>query len=125
MVARYLFIISSAAFLISGLVQVYIAGMAIFANPVNWGRHVTFVHYFEFLPLLMLLSGWLGRAPKNLLWQSAGLFGLIYLQYFTANFRAISPLVSAIHPVTALLLIGLAYVTMIEAWKFIRYRSEK
>ena len=79
MVARYLFIVASAAFFLSTLVQVFLAGMAIFANPVNWGRHVSFVHFFEFLPLLMLVAGWLGRLPKNLLWLSAGLFGLIYV----------------------------------------------
>jgi hypothetical protein len=122
-IARYLFVTASAAFFLSTLAQVFLAGMAIFANPVNWGRHVTFVHFFEFLPLVMLVTAWLGRMPKNLLWLSAGLLGLIYVQYFNANFRQISPVVAATHPVTAMLVIGLAYGTMIKAWRYFRYRS--
>ncbi len=123
-IARYIFLIASAAFFLSTLVQVFLAGLAIFAGPVNWGRHVIFVHLFEYLPLLMLLAGWIGRLPKNLLWLSAGLFALIFVQYFNANFGPISPVVAATHPVTGVLVTGLAYSTMIKAWKTIRNRSE-
>jgi hypothetical protein len=119
-IARYLFLTASAAFFLSTLAQVFLTGMAIFANPAHWGRHVSFVHVFEFLPLVMLATGWLGRVPKSLLWLSAGLFGLIYVQYFNANFRQISPVVAATHPVTAMLLVGLAYVTLMNAWKTIQ-----
>ena len=120
MIARYLFLTASAAFFLSTLAQVFLAGMAIFANPAHWGRHVSFVHVFESLPLVMLVTGLLGRVPKSLLWLSAGLFGLIYVQYFNANFRQISPVVAATHPVTAMLLVGLAYVTLMKAWKTIQ-----
>ena len=124
MIARYLFLTASAAFFLSTVAQIFLAGMAIFANPTHWGRHVSFVHIFEFLPLVMLLSRWLGRMPKSLLWFSAGLLGLIYVQYFNANFRQISPVVAATHPVTAMLLVGIAYVTLIKAWKTIQtFRS--
>jgi hypothetical protein len=119
-IAPYLFLAAAAAFFLSTVAQVFLAGMAIFANPFYWGRHISFVHAFEFLPLIMLLTGWLGRLPKQLLWLSAGLFGLIYLQYFNANFRQISPVVAATHPVTALLVVGMAYVTMMKAWKTIQ-----
>lgn len=120
MIARYLFLTAAAAFFLSTLAQVFLAGMAIFDNPANWGRHVSFVHVFEFLPLIMLLVGWLGRVPKNLLWLSAGLFGLIYVQYFNANFRPVSPVVAATHPVTAMLVVGMAYATMIKAWRTVQ-----
>lgn len=120
MIARYLFLTASAAFFLSTLAQVFLAGMAIFANPAHWSRHVSFVHVFEFLPLVMLITGWLGRVPKSLLWLSAGLFGLIYVQYFTANFGQVSPTVAATHPVTAMLVVGMAYATMIKAWKTVQ-----
>lgn len=120
MIGRYLFLTAAAAFFLSTLAQVFLAGMAIFANPAHWGRHVSFIHIFEFLPLVMLLTGWLGRVPRNLLWLSAGLFSLIYVQYFNANFRQISPVVAATHPVTAILVVGLAYVMMVKAWKTVQ-----
>ena len=122
MFTRYTFAGLSAAFVICLLVQIFMAGMAIFVHPNNWVRHVTFIHFFEILPLLMLVFGWLGKLPKQLLWQSAGLFGLIFLQYFTANIRAVIPLAAAAHPVTALPLIGLAFVVMREAWKITKDR---
>lgn len=125
MISRYLFVAASAAFFLSTLVQVFLAGLAVFANPAHWGRHVAFVHLFEFLPLIMLVAGWLGRLPKNLLWLSAGLLALIYIQYFNANFRQISPVVAATHPVTAVLLVGLAFTTLTQAWKTIQNRRER
>ena len=115
MFTRYAFTGLAAAFFACLLVQVFLAGLAIFVHPANWARHVSFVHLFELLPLLMLLFGWLGRMPRKLLWQSAGFFGLIILLYLTANIRTVLPGAAAAHPVIALLLSGLAYVVMVEA----------
>ena len=45
--------------------QVFLAGMAIFVDPLNWVRHVGFVHLFGELPLVMLLLAFAGRMPKK------------------------------------------------------------
>ena len=80
------------------------------------------MHLFELLPLIMLLAGWLGKAPKRLLWQSAGLLVLIVLQYLTANLQGPFPALAAAHPVIALLITGLAASVTMEAFSLTRQR---
>ena len=88
--------------------QVFIAGLAVFVAPAHWTQHTSFVHVFEFVPLLMLAISVVGRLPVRLRWLSAVLFALVYAQYFTANIRGLVPLVAARHPVVALVIFWLA-----------------
>jgi hypothetical protein len=120
--ARWAFVVLSAVFAACVVVQIYLAGMAIFVNPLNWLRHTTFIHFFELLPVLMLIASVIGRLPARLRWESAGLFGLIYVQYFTANFRAVSPAVAAVHPVVAMGIAWLAFAVLIGVWKIVMDR---
>ncbi|ANB59439.1 DUF6220 domain-containing protein [Anoxybacteroides amylolyticum] len=80
------------------VIQTFLAGIAIFSNSMYWTTHIVFVHLFEILPILMLIFAFTGRLPKTLCWQSVGLVGLIFAQYFTANLK----IVGALHPVIAL-----------------------
>lgn len=80
------------------IAQVFIAGLAIFDNPINWVRHTSFVHVFEFVPLVMFALGFLGRLSRLMIWGSLGLYALVFIQYATAN------LASAFHTVIALVL---------------------
>ena len=115
--ARLAFICFAMAFAICVTVQVFIAGLAVFVNPVNWARHVTFVHLFEYLPLVMLVLSLVGRLPTSMHWQSAGLFGLIFVQYFTANMGAVLPWAAAAHPVVALVLFWMSVAIVPKAWQ--------
>jgi hypothetical protein len=79
--------------------------MAIFNDAGQWSSHVAFVHFFEFLPILMLIFAFAGRLPGALRWQTVALFALIFTQYFTANL----PGAGAFHPVIALVLFWLSF----------------
>lgn len=97
-------------------IQTYIAGSAVFQNPVNWKYHVNFVHVFEFIPLLMIVFANTGRLFKGSGWLSLVLFVLIYSQYVTGNL----PLLGAFHPVMAMVLIVLSLHVALRAsrsWK--------
>ena len=85
--------------LICIVIQVYLAGMAIFENPVNWGRHRTFVHMFEYITVLMFVLGFIGRLPRKMVWGSLGVFAIFNIQYYTAHGFA-----GALHPVLSLIL---------------------
>lgn len=68
----------------------------------------------------MLALAFAGRLSPGLRWMSAGLFGLIALQYATATARfatalAISRHLAALHPVTALLVFGASIATLSRA----------
>ena len=110
--SRATFAVLTGSFAVCIVVQILLAGMAVFADPRHWAQHVRFVHVFELLPLAMALVAWAGGLPTRLAWQSAGLFGLIFLMYFTANVRAVAPTVAALHPVMAMVLaLAAAHVT--------------
>lgn len=116
---RLAFAIFASVFTLCVTIQVFLAGLAIFANPENWEQHETFVHLFQVLPLILLALSFFGGLPANFRWQSAVMLGLIYVMYFTANFRVISPYVSAAHPVFAMGLLGISFMVMLAAWKHV------
>ena len=103
--ARWLYL--GLAWLFAGcvIVQVFFAGLAIFVDSSRWLWHTSFVHAFELIPFLMLVVAFIARLPATIRWLTVALYGLIFLQYFTANFGGIA---GAFHPVNALLLTWLA-----------------
>lgn len=115
--AGIVFVILAIAFALSVTIQVFLAGMSVFVNPIHWSKHVIFVHFIEFVPLLMLLFGFIGRLQAKLLWQSASCFALIFVMYFTANIISVAPVAAAFHPVAALVLFGLAVLIVPRAWR--------
>lgn len=82
-------------------IQVFLAGMAVFGGPANWGMHTGFVHLFELVPLIMIPLAFLGRLPRGLRWHPLVVFFLIGLQYALAQ---AGTTVAALHPVNALLI---------------------
>lgn len=101
--SRWGYLILSVIFAVCVLVQVYIAGMATFVDPGSWQMHMSFVHVFEFLLIPMLALAFLGTLPRKLKLTPVLLFGLISMQYATAEgFNG--SMVAAIHPVNALII---------------------
>jgi mercuric ion transport protein len=91
-------------------IQVFLAGMAVFAGPENWGTHRAFVHLFELLPLIMLVLAFVGRLPLRLWWLTLGTWLLIFLQYLFIGLAGGLgiPAIGALHPVNALLIFWIA-----------------
>lgn len=92
--------------------QVFLAGLAVFVHPLNWGRHVGFVHWLELIPALLLILALVGRMPKGhwCYMGPVGIYLLIGCQYAFAG--AGGSTLAALHTVNALLIfwaaIGLA-----------------
>jgi mercuric ion transport protein len=88
------------------LVQVFLAGRAVFVGPDWWQRHRDFVHAFEWLSPLAVILAYLGRtsrATKTLSWTTVV---LLFLEYATAGWQSsLGRLgLAALHPVIAALL---------------------
>ena len=120
---RAAFAIAAVAFALCVAVQVLLAGMAVFVDALYWARHTSFVHFIEFVPLLMLAFAFTGKLPAGMRWLSGGLFGLVLVMYFTANFGSVSPVVAAFHPVVALGLFGLSARVAIRGCKLWKERG--
>ena len=105
------------------MVQVFLAGFAIFVDPLQWDMHVNFIKIIEYVPILMLVAGFTGRLPGSMHWQSLTLFLLIVLMYATANLTNVLPVAGAFHPVIALAMFGLTAAIVPQAWQ-LTYKKE-
>jgi len=103
-IGRILFVLVSWLFLLCVLAQVFIAGMAVFSDPGTWSVHVSFVRTFSLLPLVMFLLTFLAGLTGRARWISLGLFGLVVLQYLTAQAFSSVGGIAALHPIIALLI---------------------
>src|SRR3954468_23601301 len=66
--ARWIYLAFAWIFVGCVLGQVFLAGLATFVDPARWLWHTTFIHFFEFLPILMLPFAFLARLPVLLRW---------------------------------------------------------
>jgi putative tricarboxylic transport membrane protein len=114
---RFFFALLGLIFVICIIVQVFLAGMAVFVDQ-DWKPHTTFIHLFEFVPVLMFAISFIGRVPQRIRWSSLGLFIMILLQYVTA--KAFSGVwLAALHPVIAVLLFWNAMRIVKPTWKWV------
>lgn len=102
-------------FFICILIQVFLAGLAIFVSKGQWADHELFVRYFGLIPIIMLILSFFGKTAKGYKWQCFGLFLMIILQYVTAGLSNTIPYISALHPIFALILFWRALVIAQES----------
>jgi hypothetical protein len=119
-VGRVLYLILGLLFAFGVILQVMLAGMALFFESINWIRHVTVIHLFGFnVPILMLITTFVGKMPRWAYWQVFGVLILVFLMYFTANIKGALPIVAALHPVIAMILFMFSLWIVFAAWKLI------
>lgn len=117
----YTYALLTWIFLLCITFQVFLAGLATFVDPLNWARHASFVHLFEFILVLLFILSFLRRFPLSLRLWPVGLFILVGLQYMTAE-GAGPPWVAALHPVNALFIFWCAIVAAKKAARFAFHR---
>jgi len=89
------------------LVQVFLAGLAIFNDPATFAVHVEFGRaVLGVMSLLLPIVAWIGRLPFVRL--SAGVLLFYVFQTSLPEVRASYPVVAALHPMFALVLFWLA-----------------
>lgn len=117
--ARVVYIVLAWAFAVCVAVQVFLAGMGVFMSPLYFQSHASFVHAFEWIPVLMLVAALVGGLSPKLRWMAAGLIALIAVQYVTAGMTDRGARwalwVASLHPVTATGLFWAAVVALKRA----------
>lgn len=108
-------LVLGSLFVLSILLQVFLAGGGIFASASWWPMHVTFGMSISLLPLAFLLLAWLGRLGARTLWLSGLAFVLVVIQTFLISLGV--PMLAALHPVNALVIFGLALWLTYRAWQ--------
>lgn len=105
--------------LICIVVQVYLAGMALFGNSEVWKWHRSFVPMFGYISVILFILGIIGKLKRKMIWGSLGLFVLISFQYITALHIA-----GALHPVLALALFWGALALVRGSYPFLKKRNK-
>ena len=102
--SRTIYRIAAWLFVAGVTVQVFLAGMVVVASQWGWDRHIGLGHSLGLPLLVMLVTAYTGRLPGRLNWLTWALF-LVYI--FQADviifLRASAPVLSAFHPVLALI----------------------
>ena len=109
--ARIGYVLLSSVFVACVLVQVFFAGMGAFG--ADWAWHLTFAHFLELPPLLMVPLAFVGRLPWGLRLLPFGLVVLVGAQYAFAN--AAVP-TAALHPMNALVIFCMSLFIARRSW---------
>jgi hypothetical protein len=122
--ARYTLVALAWLFAAGIVVQVFLAGMGLFrAGPMQ--LHIDVGYLLHLGPILILLLIWPARAGRWVGWPAAALLVAVFIQPAFVYFRSDVPLVAALHPVNALLILCLSLLTARRAWASVAGRRER
>jgi len=120
-ISRYLYLVAAWLFVAGVVMQVFLVGMVVVARQVGWDDHVGLGHTLAMPLLVMLLSMYFGRLPKQMKWLTWLLFGVYIMQADVVIFLRVQlPIISALHPVLALADFALGLVLAWRAWPLTR-----
>jgi hypothetical protein len=119
--SRFVYLGASWLFVLGVMTQVFLAGMVVVARKISWNDHISLGHILAGPLLFMLVSMYLGRLPKDTKWLTWLLFVNYALQADVLIFlRLTAPVLSALHPVLALVDFALGVALARRAWGTIR-----
>jgi mercuric ion transport protein len=116
------YLVVASLFVLCVLLQVFLAGVSIFVSSSWWEVHKRFGESFGYLTILLLLLAIVGRAKRSVIWLTVLLVVLYGLQYTFIELpgRLGVPLLSALHPVNALIIFWLAVTLGRSVWQRLR-----
>jgi hypothetical protein len=121
---RYAYIGSLVLFLAGLVFQVYLVGQSLFVDPRDWAAHSswgwTVAHG---LPLLILISAALSRLGRRRWYVLVALLVSAGIHPFLAAFRDTNPSLAVLHPINALLLVGLTLWLLQDAGRLVRAQA--
>jgi hypothetical protein len=97
--ARRVYVVAAWLFVLCVLVQLFLAGLGVFAGYQSFFVHRDFAYVFGWLTLVMVIAAAIGRLPRRIILLSALLLGLMALQSVFIAFRTQQPAIAALHPV--------------------------
>ena len=113
---RLAFAITASAFLACVVLQVFLAGLGVFAGHSNFTLHRDFGYAFGWLTLILLVLAIVGRLDRWFIGASAVLLVLFALQSIFVALRTDLPGAAALHAVNALAIFWVAARLAIRSW---------
>jgi mercuric ion transport protein len=107
------------------VVQVFLAGLGVFAGADRFALHRDFGYTFSLLLLVVIVAAIVGRLGRRQIGYAVVLMVLFTLQSVFVALRATAPEIAALHPVNGFLILAVAVVSGREAWMAWRMRSRR
>lgn len=124
-ISRIVYLIAASLFSIGVALQVFLAGMVVVALEMGWSNHRDLGHGLALPLLVMLVTVYLGRMPRRTKWLTWLLFFVYVIQADVLIFlRSSMPVLSAFHPVLALVDVVLAVMLVNLAWNAVREHQQ-
>lgn len=118
-ILRYTFAVAAALFVLAIAVQVFLAGMFLFADGSR-ETHVEFGYTIALAPLILVLLAGVARVGWRLFGLTVGLLALTWLQASLPALGELASWVAALHPVNALFVFGLSVLVTRRAYALAR-----
>jgi hypothetical protein len=118
--ARWLFLVGVVLYLASVLVQVFLAGMALFDTEGDFETHRYLGYLIHLSPIPLILVAAVARVGSRLLIWTAALFVVQGIQPLLPLLRADLPWAAALHPVLALVVFWLGVTIGLQAWRLVQ-----
>ena len=118
--ARIAYLVVLWLFVACLVVQVFLAGMGVFAGVESFATHREFARLFGWLTLILLALALIGRLGRRWIWMSLLIFGLFVLQSVFVALRDSAPAVAALHPVNGFLILLISISMAQRAWRELR-----
>jgi hypothetical protein len=103
--AAMAYLVVAWIFVACAIVQVFLAGLGVFAGYANFITHRDFGYAFGLLTLVLVVLALVARLPRILILGSVLLLVLFALQSVFIAFRTSTPALAALHPLNGFLII--------------------
>jgi hypothetical protein len=104
--SRIAVVVLARLFIFGIVVQIFLVGLGLFESADYWEDHKSLGESLGLIPILLILVALVGRLPMRLIVMAAALLVLFGVQYALPNVD--NGYVAALHPINALVLMGLA-----------------
>ena len=115
-VGRTVFVVVAVVLTAGLFVQFFLAGLGVFAGAENFAIHRDTGYMLSILPVVLIISGLIGRVGRRLVITSLVVELLFLLQSVFVAMRTSNPQIAALHPVNGVIILLLALIIVRDAW---------
>ena len=118
--ARWLYLGLVWLYVVGIVVQVLLAGAALFGTGTSFEPHRNLGYILHLVPILLLIVGALSRVRRRVLLWNLALAVVQFIQPLLPMLQGNAPWVAALHPVLALAVFWLGLTLANEAFRLVR-----
>ena len=123
--ARYAYVGFAWAFLAGLVIQVFFAGLGLFAGRENFNLHVSLGWILHLAPILIVGAAALSREERRRFFVAVALAVTVFIVPILVLLRDSSPVIAALHPVGALISFWLAILVARNATRLVTNREQE